>query len=412
MAVPPPGDSRTREVGAAALAAGSLASGIFAYLYIALGTREYGVEDFSGVAQLWTIWFFGGSVLTFPLQHWVIQRLRTDGHGGAVRAVLGRLTAIAVGLGLGVALVTLLLRDDLFGQPDLLYPLAAGAIVTGAAAMGLLRGGLAGHSRFVATAVALGGENLVRLALGVVVILVGASVGAYGLAILGGLLVILPWPHALRFEGPPPTESVSPLAFLGNVAGGTVIAQSVLTGGPVVLSLVGGTRAEVTSLFTALALFRAPYIVALGLAIRVTAALTDLAAAGRRDALDRIKRRTAVVSVGVIALGALGAAAAGPSVLRLVFGDEVDLTRLQCAGIAAGSLAALATLGLTLVQMTHGAGRRVLQAWVIGLVVGVVGMVALPVDPLPRVVAAFLASELTAFALMALLDAPGEPSPE
>ncbi len=88
-----------------------------------------------------------------------------------------------------------------------------------------------------------------------------------------------PGPTALRFEGPAPAD-VSPLAFLGNVAGGTVIAQSVLTGGPVVLSLVGGTRAEVTSLFTALALFRAPYIVALGLAIRVTAHLTDLAAAG------------------------------------------------------------------------------------------------------------------------------------
>jgi hypothetical protein len=59
--------------------------------------------------------------------------------------------------------------------------------------------------------------------------------------------------------------------------------------------------------------------------------------------------------------------------------------------------------------MTNEAGGRVLQAWSIGLGVGAVGMVALlPVDPLPRVVAAFLASELTAFALMALLGGAGD----
>ena len=53
---------------------------------------------------------------------------------------------------------------------------------------------------------------------------------------------------------------------------------------------------------------------------------------------------------------------------------------------------------------------RVLQAWATALAVGVVVMVALPLDPLPRVVVAFLASELTAFALMALLDGSGERS--
>ena len=407
MAVPTPGDQRRREGGAAALAAASVLSGVFAYLYIAVGTRHYGADDFSGVAQLWTIWFFGSSVLTFPLQHWVIQRLRTDGHGGAVRAVLPRLSAITLGLGLAVTLVTLLAHDDLFGRTDLVYPVSAGLITVGAAAMGLLRGGLAGRSRFTATAMALGGENAVRLALGALVIAVGAGVGLYGAAIVGGVLVIALWPSALRFEGPP-VEGVTALAFLGNVAGGTVIAQSVLTGGPVVLSLIGGTRTEVTSLFTALALFRAPYIVALGLAIRVMAQLTDLATDRQWAALERIKRGIAAASVGIMVLGGAGAALLGPRILRIIFGDEVDLTRLECAGLAVGSLAALATLGLTLVQMVHGHGRQVLQAWVIGLVVGAVGIVALPLEPLPRVVAAFLASELTAFALMALLEGSGD----
>ena len=176
--------------------------------------------------------------------------------------------------------------------------------------MGLLRGGLAGRSRFLATAAALAGENVVRFAFGVVVIAVGAGVGWYGAAILTGSLVILIWPRALVFRGPAVT-GISPLAFLGNVAGGTVIAQSVLTAGPVVLSLVGGTRAEVTSLFTALALFRAPYIVALGLAIRMTATLTDLVAHGRWTDLARIRRRMTAIGVAAMAVGGIGAAARG-----------------------------------------------------------------------------------------------------
>jgi O-antigen/teichoic acid export membrane protein len=400
-------DSGTRDAGALALGAASVVSGLFAYLFIAVGTREFGAGGFSGVAQLWTIWFFGASVLTFPIQHWVIQRLRTDGHGGAVRAVLPRLCAIAGSLGLAVVAVTFLVRGDVFGRNDLLYPLVAGGITIGAAAMGLLRGGLAGRSRFLATAGALAGENVVRFAFGVMVIAVGAGVGWYGAAILTGSLVILIWPHALVFRGPAVT-GISPLAFLGNVAGGTVIAQSVLTAGPVVLSLVGGTRAEVTSLFTALALFRAPYIVALGLAIRMTATLTDLVTHGRWTDLARIRRRMTTIGVAAMVVGGAGAAVVGPEVLRLVFGDQVDLTGLECAGLAVGSLAALATLGLTLVQMTDGAGRLVLTTWTIALVVGAVVMVAAPLDPLPLVVTAFLASELAAFVLMAVLDATGD----
>lgn len=392
-----------REGGTVALAVGSVLSSVFAYLYIVAGARSYGADEFSGVAQLWTIWFFGASVLTFPLQLWVIQRLRSDGHGGAIRAVLPRLGVISVGLGVAVSVMTLPVRGDLFGHDQLLYPVAAGVITVGSAASGLLRGGLAGRSRFLATGTAMGSENLVRLVLGIAVIRLGAGVGLYGWATVGGLLVILAWPEALRFRGPAPAD-VSPLAFLGSVAGGTVIAQFVLTGGPVVLSLVGGTPAEVTSLFTSLALFRAPYIIALGLTVKAMAVLTDLAAAGRWDTLEQVRRRTVLGSVALMALGGAAAAMLGPWLLQLIFGDEVDLTRLECAGLAVGSTAALATLAMTLMQMTHGAGGRVLRAWLIGLAVGAVAMFATPLDPLPMVILAFLASELTAFAVMALLD--------
>ncbi len=392
----------TRDLGALALAAGSAASGLLAYLYIGIGTREYGAAEFSGVAQLWTIWFVTASVLTFPIQHWVIQRLRTDGHGGAVAAALPRLTLVAAGLALAIAVVTGALGEDLYDSTALVYPLCAGAITLGAAAMGLLRGGLAGRDRFVATGTAIGTENVVRLVFGLVVIAVGAGVGAYGATIVTGVLVIAAWPGAVRFSGPTP-DDVNPLAFLGNVGGGTVIAQFVLTGGTVVLGLTGGTGAEVTSLFAALALFRAPYIVALGVAIRVTAHLTDLINGDRWDDLHRLRHRLTAGGVGLAALGAAGAAVLGPPILTLVFGDEIDLTGAETAALAAGSLLALATLGLSLVQMTTGSGRHILQAWLAAVAVGAVVVAVAPLDPLPAVVAAFLVTEAVAFALMAVL---------
>jgi hypothetical protein len=87
-----------------------------------------------------------------------------------------------------------------------------------------------------------------------------------------------------------------------------------------------------------------------------------------------------------------------------VFGDDVDLSRWSCAGLAVGSLAALATLGLTLVQMTEADGRQVLLAWSVALGVGAAAVITIPRDPVPRVVAGFLAAELTALALMARPD--------
>ncbi len=391
------------DTGGLGLATASVLGGVLAYVFFAIGTRHYGADAFAGVAQVWSAWFIGAAVLTFPLQHWVIQRLLTDGHGGAVRAVLPRLTLLVVAFGLAVTAISFAIREELFGRDDLVYPLAAGATIIGSAAMGLTRGGLAGRSRFTATATILATENLVRVAFGVAVVAAGAAVGWYSLAIPFGMVLVFGWPDAVRFEGPP-VPGVAAFAFLGNVGGGSVIAQCILTLGPVVLGLTGGTDAEVTALFTALALFRGPYLIALGLGIRLSATLAELTGAGRWDRIARIRHRILGGGLALMALGAAGAAVIAPALLRLVFGDEVDLTRAECAALAAGNLAALTTLGLTFVQMTDGAGRRVLTSWMLALVVGTVTMVAVPFDPLPRVVAAFLACQLAGLAFMALLD--------
>ena len=55
------------------LAAGSVVSGLLAYVLFALVTRGLGAEVAAPVSVLWTLWTFAAAALTFPLQHWITR---------------------------------------------------------------------------------------------------------------------------------------------------------------------------------------------------------------------------------------------------------------------------------------------------------------------------------------------------
>src|SRR5206468_5865581 len=96
-----------------------------------------------------------------------------------------------------------------------------------------------------------------------------------GVCLAAGGLIGIAWPSALAFSrggaGAPPDF---PLASLGGAAGGQLLIQVVLTGGPVALALAGGSPRQVTAMFAALALYRAPYTLAMGMLSQLTGALT------------------------------------------------------------------------------------------------------------------------------------------
>ena len=57
----------------ALLAAGSVVSGLLAYLLFALVTRGLGATPAAPVSVLWTLWALAGAAFTFPLQHWITR---------------------------------------------------------------------------------------------------------------------------------------------------------------------------------------------------------------------------------------------------------------------------------------------------------------------------------------------------
>ena len=385
-----------------ALAFGSAVSGLLAYVFFALVTRALGSTAAAPVAVLWTYWSFAGAALTFPLQHWIARSVSAHGGERSVREALPGVVGLSLVLALLTTAVSWVARDQLFHQGQTWFPLLVGAVTLGSAAIGVVRGVLTGRRRFAAVGAGLVIENGVRCLSALVLWLAGVDQPvAYGLCLLGGYAAAAVWPSTFRL-GRTGTggDGESPLAFLGGTGGAQVIGQAVLTGGPVVLVLAGGTATEVTALFAGLALFRAPYTLALGLVAQLTGWLTRLVVAERDEELRRVRRGVVLLTVVGSAGAAVVGALAGPWLLKLVFGSDVVLAASLTLLLAVASTVAMANLVVTLLVIAHDRALALARWWLVALVPGVVWFVLAQVPVLDRTCWAFLVVEVAAFGLL------------
>jgi SAM-dependent methyltransferase len=382
-----------------ALLLGTGVSGIAAYLFIVVGTRFYGAEAFAPVSVLWSLWAVSAAVFTFPVQHWMIRRIELDGHDGGVRAAIPRLAAMALVVTALQVVVAWALGGELFRDQRLVWPALVGAVTLGAVWSGLIRGSLAGTRRFFATALMISVENLVRLAGGLAAVFWAADVAWFAGALVLGPLIGFIWFDAVRFTHRK-TSQVAMMTLLGGLAGGTLLAQVVLSAGPAVLSMIGGTAVEITALFTGLALFRIPHVLALGLAARGTGPLTAMVVGQQYARLGRVAVVITSLAVAAAALGGLFGRLSGPWLIRWIFGADMVLPPNVVAGVAAGNFLALGSLGLTLLLIARSATATISFTWVAALLAGVATLYFAPGDPLARVVLAFFVSESTALVVM------------
>jgi O-antigen/teichoic acid export membrane protein len=382
-----------------ALAAGSVVSGLLAYALFVLVTRGLGAVAAAPVSVLWTHWAFAGAAFTFPLQHWITRSV-VAGHEGDVRRSAVRVAALVTSAAVVLGALAWLVRDRLFHRDDAWFPVMVVLVTLGAAAIGVVRGGLAGRGRFEAVAWSLVAENAVRCLLVGALLLAGVhDPVAHGLGLVAGSLVAL-WPAAWRFAEVGAGES-RPLAFLGGAATGQLVGQGVLTGGPVLLALLGGSPGQVTAMFAALALFRAPYMVALGTLPQLTQRLTGHAVAGEVAAVRSLALRLAGLSIVAVPLAGAAGAALGPAVLRAVFGSTVDAGRVQAGLLAVGCTVAIVNLVLMVGALAHERPAGVAVAWGVAVLAGAGSLVALgALSPVDRSTTAFVVTELVATAAL------------
>lgn len=170
------------------------------------------------------------------------------------------------------------------------------------------------------------------------------------------------------------------------------------------LAAAGGAPAEVTALFAGLALFRAPYTLALGLVSQLTERLTVLVVRGDREALQRFRLGVVGATLGAAVLGAGIGYWVGPPLMELVFGDGVRLPGGLTLLIAVGTVFALANLVLTVTALARGRTAALVRAWVVGCAPGAMFFWLSPMSALDRTTWAFAVVEAAAFCWLVIED--------
>jgi O-antigen/teichoic acid export membrane protein len=391
-----------------ALAVGSAVSGVLAYVFFSLTTRSLGPVAAAPVSVLWTYWSFTAATLTFPVQHWISRSVAAHGTEAPVRRALPRVFVTVTALSVLTGLLAWLAREPLFHTADLWFPVLVGLVTLGSAANGTVRGALTARYRFVDVGVALVGENGIRVLTAVALVLLGlhTSVG-FALCLAAGPLIGLAWPSAWRFSSADDDgHRESAIAFLAGAGAGQLMSQFVLTGAPVVLALAGGAPAQVTAVFVALALFRAPYTVALGVVAQLTGRLTTWVVEERWDLLRKVRLGTALVSAAGAVLAGVLAAWIGLPLIRLVFGPEITLPHGPLLMLAAGSTLALGNLVMTVLLMALDRSAGVAIVWGVALLLGAAGYLVVTSSEVQRTCVAFLVAEAAALVAALIVARP------
>jgi O-antigen/teichoic acid export membrane protein len=326
-----------------------------------------------------------------------------------VRRAAGRVAAVVGACAAVLGLLAWFAREQLFHRDDAAFPVMVALVTLGSALVGAVRGGLGGRGRFGAVAVSLVAENGLRCVLVAALLLAGVTDPvAYGLGLVAGSAVVVAWPSALRFtaQGTGAGAASAPLVFLSGAASSQLVSQAVLSGGPVLLALLGGSAAEVTSMFAALALFRAPYVVALGAVPQLTARVArDSAPERRPPSVGRVVG-AATGLAALVALAALLGGWLGPALLRVVFGPTVVVGRGTAALVAAGCTVAVANLVLTVVALAKDRPLAAARVWVVAVATGGAALLVVGgLEPVDRTVVAFVVAEGAALVGLALAAA-------
>jgi O-antigen/teichoic acid export membrane protein len=404
--VPPPEPARSSRRDTVALATGSLANGVLAYVFFAMATRSLGASTAAPVTVLWTYWSLAAAALTFPLQHWIARTVAADAAEGFVHRTRMRVAAAVAGASVVLAGAAWLLREQLFHRSDAWFPLLVGAVTIGAAVVGYVRGVLTARNRFTQLAIAVALENGVRcVAAGALIASGDESAVGFGVVLAASSFSVLLWVSTLRLDPalPETTDGQhSPLAFLSTASAGQLLGQAVLTSSPVVLTLSGGSAAQVTALFATLALFRAPYTLGLGVVAQLTGRLTRLVVEGDLSALRTFRRGVVAGTVVTTAVAAVLGATIGPWLVRVIFGPGVALGHGVTSIVAAGSALAISGLVVTVALLAHGRPSAVLVSWTAAVTAGAAAFVVvhLGADPLAATAWSFLVAETAACLLL------------
>ena len=389
-----------RAPGTTFMVTGGLLGAVGAYLFQVYGARNLEPEAFAPVSVLWTASFILVTILLVPVEQYVTREVASGRK--ALPADLKPAFAMAgIGglVGGGFVVFTL---DDLFSG-DLVYVAQIVLLMIGYSLLFVGKGVLAGSRRFVGVGWVLIVESLARLLAGIVLLQLIFDATSLGWAMVVGafsVLALLWWRQDKgRVEQPAGPAG----RFLAGYVGGTVSSQVLLGGAPIAVAVLGGSPALVSVVFVTFTLYRAPLTLIFSLQGRILPYLVALARDANHQQLVRIARGVVLTGAALAVIGGLVGWLVGPEVVGLLYGEEYMPTDLVAMLAAAGVMAAATAQIASQVLVAEGRTSRLSWAWLGGLLVGALALVITTGSPDTRVGIAFVAGEVTALGLMALL---------
>ena len=344
--------------------AGSALAGIGAFVFVLVATRSLGLEEFSPISQLWTVWAIAVAVVTFSTQVVTVRREVLIGKTSISRS--SELMPLILLLILVIP-VLFLYRVRIFGDPNLLWPIVGTLIPLGSYATGKARGWLAVHGSPAQLAGVVGGENVVRAGLAIILAFFDAGPLWYAVAILAGYSVALIGlsngrPRVVVDEGANSShERLLPLS--ASTAG--ICDHLLLVAAPTVLATSSGNPALVSALFVAMAVYRAPYQFVLGLIPSITRNFTQRLPEISRLALRRHAQRIGRWMVLLTVIAAVIGVLLGEAVIAPIFGAKGVLDPVDHALAAALTVVATGALICSVALLALGRAKRTMGTWIV-----------------------------------------------
>jgi O-antigen/teichoic acid export membrane protein len=397
---------------AATVGAGLILLAVSASVFLVVAARATGPEGFAGLAVLWTLIYTVGIGLFLPFEQEVARAVADRAtRGDGARPIVTRAALAAAGVfALGTALLAPLSPWIVATLFDGSWTLAVALLLAcmGLAAQYLQRGALSGSAAFGPYATQLGVEGLLRLTGCLALLAIGVGLaGPYALLLAAAPLlsvVAVVRPFARVSLVPGTRASWRELSRnLGWLLGASLAAQALANLATVAVKLLAdpGQTAAAGHFLAGFTIARLPLLVFAAVQAVLLPSLTRTLAKGAHGRFHRQLHRVLWLTAGLGVSGVIGALVLGPEVLRLLFGPEFDLARVDLAALALGTAVYMLALVLQPAVIALDRHRANALAWVIGLAVFLVALV-LPLGVFVRVELALALGSLTVVTLLAL----------
>lgn len=356
---------------------GTLVSGLSALGFITLASHSLGLDRFMPILQIWTIWALSAGVLSFSIQQHLIRS------AGFYRNVAHALRSpetcrITVFMMLGIAVVTMVWRVEIFGENSLVWPLIAVVIPLGCGATSAARGLWSERRNFRLVALLLALENVLRVVAAAIIYPLDPSPVAFAGCIVLGFGVSF---YAPRSEASSPIGS-QPIGRPHSTAVAGFLAYATLVMAPTVMATKSAGTVETSSTFLLLAILRAPYQFALGLVPKLAANRQSMNMATKSaesgDPTRGFGKRRLLVPTFLLASGIIGSALVLPKVLPVFFGNPVEVSFTQSLLATVATAIAVVNVLLTVASTSVGLDRQLMAIW---MAIAGLGLVSVAVAP-------------------------------